>query len=685
MPALPFLKPIAALSLVLSLGGAHAAVFGDFTYSVENEAIRITDFPESFTGAVTIPNTIEGKPVKTIGANAFSNCTQVTGVTLPGTVTTIESSAFSGCRLLPAIILPTGLRTLGNYAFRGCSSLTTINIPTVTDTIGVLPFLDCTQLAEITTLQGGTTYAADRGVLYTKDFTTLIQCPPGKTGDYVTATWVETIPSRGFSGCSKLTSLKLTGSLTSIGADAFEYCTSITRAEIPASLQTIPFGAFKGCTSLRSVEMPSGWGVETIGAGAFADCVSLIHISFSSVLRSIEYGAFRNCRSLTLFNLGSSIASLGDGVWAGCTSLRTISLPADYGGSIRATDGTVTHNGQLVWCSTFKGGSFEIPSDINYMGAYTFDGCTQLTDITFPNSGSKQVELRANALANCPNLHTVQLSAGNASHYAAALGGSPTPPRLILGGLPESAVLSASALKGLAGLAYVELPYSLEAIPTSAFQNCVDLETVVFRSSVNRIGVSAFAGCQKLRTVTLPASVSSIGTGAFANSGLERLAFLGNAPTIEEGAFDTLPAEFHSYYFGRYTGFTTPLWKGRESVDMGADVRDKVWRVEHRLPYDIPLTHEPNGGGISLLIAYALTLDPNRPLGPQMPTPRIDDGKLKIAAVRNSPGIFYAFETSTDLTSWTSSGVSLTPGIVTEASVPYTGSPRFLRIRVTKN
>ena len=67
-----------------TVSSASGAQFGLFTYSViSGTEIEITDYPTSATGAVSIPATIDGKPVKSIGSLAFKNCTGVTSVTIP--------------------------------------------------------------------------------------------------------------------------------------------------------------------------------------------------------------------------------------------------------------------------------------------------------------------------------------------------------------------------------------------------------------------------------------------------------------------------------------------------------------------------------------------------------------------------------------------------------------------------
>ena len=101
------------------------------------------------TGVVTIPETIDGKPVTVIGRDAFAGCTDLTGVVIPDTVTEIGTWAFAQTGLT-SIDLPTGLTTIGDYAFYGCDGLTSVVIPSGVTSIGDNAFQNDANLAEVT-------------------------------------------------------------------------------------------------------------------------------------------------------------------------------------------------------------------------------------------------------------------------------------------------------------------------------------------------------------------------------------------------------------------------------------------------------------------------------------------------------------------------------------------------------
>lgn len=58
---------------------------------------------------------------------AFYDCTSLTDITIPNSVTSIGSSAFSGCTGLTNIEIGESVTAIGNSAFYGCTRLTKIN------------------------------------------------------------------------------------------------------------------------------------------------------------------------------------------------------------------------------------------------------------------------------------------------------------------------------------------------------------------------------------------------------------------------------------------------------------------------------------------------------------------------------------------------------------------------------
>ena len=81
--------------------------------------------------SVTIPNS-----VTTIGGVTFRDCSGLTSVTIPNSVTFIGMTAFENCSGLTSITIPNSVTSIGSSAFENCSGLTSITIPNSVTSIG---------------------------------------------------------------------------------------------------------------------------------------------------------------------------------------------------------------------------------------------------------------------------------------------------------------------------------------------------------------------------------------------------------------------------------------------------------------------------------------------------------------------------------------------------------------------
>ncbi len=216
---------------------AEAATYDIYTYEVDSDGtIIITDCKESASGAITIPSEIDGKPVTSIGYNAFSFCTGLTSITIPNSVTSIGTYAFYGCSGLTSITIPNSVTSIGGWAFHGCSGLTSITIPNSVTSIGDLAFHGCSGLTSITlgnsvtsiggwafngctgltsinVASGNNYYSSNNGVLFNKKKTALIRYPEGKSQtSYTIPNSVTSIGREAFFGCTGFKDVYYTGS-----------------------------------------------------------------------------------------------------------------------------------------------------------------------------------------------------------------------------------------------------------------------------------------------------------------------------------------------------------------------------------------------------------------------------------------------------------------------------------------
>jgi hypothetical protein len=197
-----------------------AAAHAQFNYITGNGTITIT----GYTGAgraVTIPETIDGLPVTSIGEGAFYYRTNLTSVSLPNSVTNIGYSAFSACTSLTGVTLPNRLITIGERAFSYCTSLPALAIPNSVTSIGEWAFSSCIRLAKVT-------------------------IPTGVTH----------LGNATFHNCSSLASVTIGSGVTSLGDGVFAYCAALTSVALPNSVTNLGEYAFYYCTRLAEVYFP---------------------------------------------------------------------------------------------------------------------------------------------------------------------------------------------------------------------------------------------------------------------------------------------------------------------------------------------------------------------------------------------------------------------------------------------
>jgi len=215
-------------------------VYEGFNYFHENGKITITSYwiNKSET-SITVPATIDGKPVvaiddyafkemkklhtvqlpdsvERIGYQAFTLCTALKTVNFPKNLTYIGTEAFAGTALTE-VTLPEGLKTVATYAFFECKALRTLTMPGITGMTGHA-FKSCTALTTVTFLPG-----------------------------------VATIPEETFWGCTSLREITLPEGLTQIGAYAFQNCSALKKITLPASVKNVNVSAFEGCSRLAEI------------------------------------------------------------------------------------------------------------------------------------------------------------------------------------------------------------------------------------------------------------------------------------------------------------------------------------------------------------------------------------------------------------------------------------------------
>ena len=137
---------------------------------------------------------------------------------------------------------------------------------------------------------------------------------------------VTSIGKDAFAQCRALQSLTIDDAATSIGDWAFDECYKLTTLSLGKKITTIGDYAFYDCRILNNVTIPQS--VTSIGDQAFGCCYGMDSFTIKDAATSIGEYAFFDCQSLTTLSLGENITTIGDGAFRSCYKLETITLPA---------------------------------------------------------------------------------------------------------------------------------------------------------------------------------------------------------------------------------------------------------------------------------------------------------------------------------------------------------------------
>lgn len=376
-----------------------------YNKSSSNTVSVTYNYDVEYEGSITVPQSVifngTTYSVVSIGNYAFENCSSLTSIVIPNTVSSIGDHAFYGCGLT-SITIHKGVTTIGQSAFYGC------------------PF------TEIKVDSNNPSFCSIDGVLFNKTQTALILYPkrnsqtiytiPSSVNSIESVAFansvylysisipnsVKTISRQAFMNCIGLSSITIPASVSSIGVSAFSICrmTNIYVDErnpfysssngvlfnknktkiieyldglpnssysIPSSVTEIGDYAFYQCEKLIEINIPNS--VNIIGQNAFGWCENLSSINIPNSVTTIKQFAFELCRNLKALELPASITSIEDHTFSGCFSLTSLNIPVSV---------TSIGEGGFAACSF---SSITIPASVTSIGLGAFFGCESLASI----------------------------------------------------------------------------------------------------------------------------------------------------------------------------------------------------------------------------------------------------------------------------------------------------------------
>lgn len=311
----------------------------EYTVNPDEKSIKITRYVGTDT-EVVIPSSIDGYSVTDIGRFAFFECSSLTNLKIPDTVSCIREYAFKGCSSLTSVEIPKKVKIIERETFYGCSSLTSIEIPAGLAVIESEAFYGCSSLIDIeipagvwdihnTSFKGCSSltnigvnennknFTSVDGVLYSKDKTELICYPAGKTQQqYNVLVGVTSIYPYAFYGCNNLTNIKIPAEVSMVN---FKDCSSLTSIEVNENNEnyTSVDGVLYSKDKSKIICYPAGKtqqqynileGVICIGMGSFYKCNNLTNIEIPTGVKSIEQDAFYKCSNITITCERDSVA-----------------------------------------------------------------------------------------------------------------------------------------------------------------------------------------------------------------------------------------------------------------------------------------------------------------------------------------------------------------------------------------
>ena len=476
-------------------GGLWYNVLSATEHTVEVTQGNGTNF---YRGSITIPPTVTyggtTYDVVALGEYAFYYGT-LTSVTIPSSVTRIKACCFFAANGPAAITVPASVTDIGQMAF-AANNMTAINVD------GDNP-----------------TYTSVDGMLFSKDSTTLYECPMGKGGVIVLPQSTSHIAIMAFANCRSLTGVTLHEGLTRIDYGAFVNCNRLDNVAIPSTVTSLRSNIFEGCTALDNLTVASG------NSHYYMDGLMLYSIGTDTLL---------SChKSADTLVLPATLRAVGG--FGGNTGIRHVHLPD----SVSTILENAFENSSLQ--------SIDMPERMAFIDEYAFFNCTSLTQIELPLTLDS---MGTACFEKCSRLTSIAIPDGLRTVPKETFFACEKLSHVTWGDAVE--VVDSFAF---AGCAFTELlpPPSLRVIRNGAFNGYYDgtIRRVVFSAPIDTIEAETFYG-QPLQSVRFENSLPPVATtfegayGPLDNTGVDSL-------VIPCGSLDAWLADsYWSHFAGKY-------------------------------------------------------------------------------------------------------------------------------------
>ncbi len=461
---------------------ASLTYIGDYAFGYCNMAFDIT-----------LPDDLEY-----LGAGAFYH-NELTGITVPDTITAIKPYTFYYAKHLTSARLPDSVTEIGEHAFEFTTALKSLDIPDSLTTIGACAF-GYSGLEEV-----------DLPVVYNSNG----------------VGWVPTtLGNSAFYNCKSLREVLLPNTLTDIPANAFQNCAKLVHVKVPSGgLESLGQYAFTGCTSLKYIMLTNY--STTIGTGALPAGITVIVDSGESYDKPAAYCKANGIPTIKLNEIGWEV--IDESAWTcAFTSYtgtdETFTLPDWMNGRtfVRVENSAFSGN------TTLK--SVVLPDTITQIGESAFLNCTALESVNIPGGVTS---IGSGAFSGCASLKSAAIPEGVTS-------------------IGENMFYNCSALESLS------LPGGVTAIGSQAFRNCAALKDIELPSGLQSIGAYAFDGCAGLTQLGFNDVVTLGRYAVVPSSGVVMVVSYGT-PAFQYAVDNNIEYRLRSYPINRITPKQTDI------------------------------------------------------------------------------------------------------------------------------
>ena len=571
------------------------------------------DAPAELVIPETVTNAATGKTytVTTIGYRAFYMTSQLTKVTLPGTIRVIGDSAFQvswGTPKITELNLPEGLEEIGANAFYGIQ--VDFKLPNSLKRIGESAFAH----SGITEVHFGPNieFVEKRAFNFCKKLTKAEVIPQTQDteglylycdnlADVTIADGVERLPENCFFDCFALQSIVLPDSVKELGQSVFYGCDLSSLDFLnTGSITTLGEFCFADNDNLHDIVIPDS--VTYVGANQFFWCKYVKSITFGEKVAYVGTGTMstffidpsveRVVPEVRSATAGAAVRRSGfvgsmtrDGmnfdVYCGSTFVQdgitympisatevqvtdynestvfgSVTIPETVTCEGDETTYTVTSIADSLFKQKYNITEIHLPDTINTVGERAFDQIHGLNYINIPKSLTTITGIQAFGYGGWDNLEagewqvdTLYVPGTLRTWNQCAFSGNKY----------ETAVLGEG----------------LEMVGSYGISNSNNLTTVEMADSVKYLKNNAFSSCTSLENVTLPEGLEYIGNQAFQGDPLKTVEMSDTVKYVGTQAFESLKYDYS-------TSPATVTYVGAPEIDLGTGVTGLGWNAFYK-------------------------------------------------------------------------------------------------------